>query len=302
MVLGERELFRTGPKARQYCEVDSQECDTVMAKFLSGYGYLRGALRGGLILSSPDREPEPAGYGSLHLDAASAGLPGGDMAVGSVDLLVARRQLLRLRLTLAELESVFACSDAQSGKMALPFLGMVTKQCRGDAVVGLDLRLLRTQWDVVGNVTEWASAGPSFELLGNGLGQAHLLRSLVLAVPFDVQSRFSGRTPHGPSFGAGLRLSALYRTPHWESRLRVRHRTALAGPVGFAREHSFEAELRLLRNWFAHDSVVFQTGFSLSFDWASHVWAGQSLWSARDALMGFQAGVYVGWVNETLAI
>ena len=302
MVLGDRELFRTGPTAREYCKIDSSECDTVMAKFLSSYGYLRGSLRGGLILSSPDRQPEPAGFGSLHLDAASAGLPGGDMAAGSVDLLVARRQLLRLRLTLVDLESVFACSDAQSGKVVLPFLGMVSKQCRGDAVVGLDLRLLRSQWDVAGNVTEWAGAGPSFELLGNGLGQAHVLRSLVVAVPLDVQTRFSGRTPHGTSLGAGLRLSALYRTPQWESRLRVRHRTALAGPVGFAHEHSFEAELRLLRNWFAHDSVVFQTGFSLGFDWASHVWAGQSLWSARDARTGFQAGLYVGWVNEAPAI
>lgn len=302
MVMGERELFRAGPPTRQYCEIDSQECDTVMAKFLSSYGYLRGAVRGGLILSSQPDAPEPAGFGSLHLNGASAGLPGGDMAAGSVDLLVARRQLLRLRLTLLDLESVFACSDAQSGKVVLPFLGMVTKQCRPDAVVGVDLRLLRTQWDVAGNVSEWLSAGPSFELLGNGLGQAHVLRSLVLALPIDVQTRFSRRAPDGTSLGAGLRLSALYRTPQWESRLRVRHRTALAGPVGFAREHSFEAELRVLRNWFAHDSVVFQTGLSLGFDWASHVWAGQSLWSARDARMGFQAGLYVGWVNEAPAI
>ena len=63
-----------------------------------------------------------------------------------------------------------------------------------------------------------------------------------------------------------------------------------------------DAELRLLLNWFAHDSVVLQTGVALGFDWASQPWAGQSLWSARDARVGFQAGLYVGWVNEAPAI
>jgi hypothetical protein len=302
MTLGKRELLRVGPATREYCKIDSEECDTVMAKYLSSFGWLRGALRGGLVLSSPDTAPELAGFGGLHIDAASAPLPGGDLAAGSVDLVVARRQLLRLRLTLLDLESVFACTDAQSGKTVLPFLGMVTKNCRGDAVVGLDLRILRLQWDAAGNVTEWLSAGPSFELLGNGLSQAHVLRSLVVAVPLDVQSRLTGSAPQGSSFGAGVRVSALYRTPDWESRLRVRHRTALASPSGFAREHSIDAELRVLHNWFAHDSVVLQTGLSLGFDWASQVWAGQGLWSARDARMGFQAGLYVGWVNEAPAI
>jgi hypothetical protein len=302
MVLGKRELFRVGPETRQYCQVDSEECDSVMAKYLSSYGWLRGALRGGMVLSSPDQSPELAGFGALHLDAASAGLPGGDMAVGSVDVVVARREILRLRLTVVDLESVFACSDAQSGKLAWPFLGMVTKQCRGDAVLGVDVRLLRLQWDFAGNLTEWLSLGPSVELLGNGLSTAHVLRSLVVALPIDVQSRLSGSAPQGTTLGAGLRVSALYRTPHWESRLRVRHRTALAAPIGFAREHSIDAELRLLRNWFAHDSVVLQTGLSFGVDWASHSWAGQSLFSARDARLGFQAGLYVGWVNEAPAI
>jgi hypothetical protein len=302
MVMGKRELFRVGPPDRQYCEVDSPECDTVTTKFLSGYGFLRGSLRGGLIASVPSDAAQLAGYGTLHLDGASAALPGGDMAVASVDAVLSRKDVLRLRLTLAELESVFACSDAQSGKTVLPFLGMVSKLCRGDAVLGVDLRLLRTQWDAGGNLTEWLSAGPAFELLANGLGQAHLLRSLTVAVPFDLQSRLSGSAPHGTSFGAGLRVSALYRTPHWESRLRVRHRTALASGAGFAREHSIDAELRVLHNWFAHDSVVLQTGLSLGFDWASQPWAGQSLWSARDARVGFQAGLYVGWINETLSI
>ena len=302
MVVGKRELFRVGPQTRQYCEIDSEECDSVMAKYLSSYGYLRGALRGGMVLSSPDVSPELAGFGALHLDGASAGLPGGDMAVGSVDVVVARREILRLRLTLVDLESVFACTDTHSGKMVLPFLGMVTRKCRGDAVLGVDVRLLRLQWDVNGNLTEWLSAGPSFELLGNGLSTAHVLRSLVVAVPIDLQSRLSGSVQEGTSLGAGVRVSALYRTPQWESRLRVRHRTALAAPVGFAREHSIDAELRVLHNWFAHDSVVLQTGLSFGLDWASHPWAGQSLFSARDARVGFQAGLYVGWVNEAPAI
>lgn len=302
MVVGKRELFRVGPDTRRYCETDSEECDTVMAKYLSSYGYLRGALRGGMILSSPDVAPQLAGFGALHLAAASAALPGGDMAVGSLDVVMARREILRLRLTVADVESLFACTDAKSGKLLLPFVGMVTQACRGDAVLGIDLRLLRLQWDVNGNLTEWLSAGPSLELLRNGLGQAHVLRSLVVALPIDLQSRLSGSAPQGTSLGIGLRVSALYRTPQWESRLRVRHRSALAGPAGFAREHSFDAELRVLHNWFAHDSVVLQTGLSFGFDWASHTWAGQSLFSARDARMGFQAGLYVGWVNEAPAI
>ena len=301
MVVGKRELFRVGPETRQYCETDSEECDSVLAKYLSSYGFLRGALRGGMVLSSPEN-PELAGFGALHLDAASAGLPGGDMAAGSVDVVVARREILRLRLSLLDLESVFACTDAESGKLVFPFIGMVTRKCGGDAVLGLDLRLLRLQWDVNGNLTEWLSAGPSVELLRNGLSTAHVLRSVVVALPIDVQSRLSGSAPQGTSLGAGLRVSALFRTPQWESRLRVRHRSALAGPAGFAREHSFDAELRVLHNWFAHDSVVLQTGLTFGFDWASHTWAGQSLFSARDARMGFQAGLYVGWVNEAPAI
>jgi len=302
MVVGKRELFRVGPETRQYCAVDSEECDSVMAKYLSSYGFLRGALRGGMVLSSPDSSPELAGFGALHLDGASAPMPGGDMAAGSVDVVVARREILRLRVTLLDLESLFACTDAQSGKLTLPFIGMVSKKCRGDAVLGVDIRLLRLQWDVTGNVSEWLSAGPSVELLGNGLSTAHVLRSLVVALPIDVQSRLSGSAPQGTSLGAGLRVSALYRTPQWESRLRVRHRTALAAPVGFAREHSIDAELRVLHNWFAHDSVVLQTGLSFGVDWASYPWAGQSLFSARDARVGFQAGLYVGWVNEAPAI
>jgi hypothetical protein len=302
LVVGKRELLRVGPPTRQYCKTESEECDTVTAKYLSSYGYLRGALRGGMVLSSPDASPELAGFGALHLAGASAALPGGDMEAGSVDVVVARRQILRVRLTLADLESLFACTDAHSGKLTLPFVGMVTKNCRGDAVLGVDVRLLRLQWDANGNLTEWLSAGPSFELLKNGLGQAHVLRSLVVALPIDLQSRLTGSAPQGTSLGVGLRVSALYRTPQWESRLRVRHRTALASPVGFAREHSLDAELRVLHNWFAHDSVVLQTGLSFGFDWASHTWAGQSLFSARDALMGFQAGLYVGWFNEAPAI
>lgn len=302
MVMGDRELFRSGPPTRKYCEIASEECDTVLTKFLSSYGYLRGALRGGLALTSPNDDARLSGYGALHLDGANAPMPGGDLAAGSVDLVLARPKLLRLRLTLADLESVFFCSDVQSNDVVLPFVGMVTKHCREDAVLGVDLRLLRLQWDAAGFMTEWLSAGPSFELLRNGHSYAHTRRSLVLAVPIDLQSRMSGSAPHDTTLGAGLRASMLYRTPQWETRLRVRHRTALNSSLGFARVHSIDAELRLLLNWFAHDSVVLQTGVALGFDWASQVWAGQSLWSARDARVGFQAGLYVGWVNEAPAI
>lgn len=302
MVMGDRELFRSGPPQRKYCEIDSQECDTVLTKFLSSYGYLRGALRGGLALTSPNDAAHLAGFGALHLDGGSAMMPGGDMAAGSVDLVLARQQLLRLRLTLVDLKSLFFCSDVQSNDIVLPFVGMVTKHCREDAVLGVDLRLLRLQWDAAGFMTEWLSAGPSVELLRNGHSQAHTRRSLVLALPIDLQSRMSGGAPHGTSLGAGLRASLLYRTPQWETRLRVRHRTALASGEGFAAVHSVDAELRLLLNWFAHESVVLQTGVALGADWASHDWAGQSLWSSRDARVGFQAGLYLGWINEAPAI
>jgi hypothetical protein len=302
MVMGDRELFRSGPPNRKYCEIDSEECDTVLTKFLSSYGYLRGSLRGGLALTSPNDDARLSGFGALHLDAANAPMPGGDLAAGTVDLVLARQKLLRLRLTLIDFEDVLFCSDVQSQDIVLPFLGMVSKHCREDAVLGVDLRILRVQWDAAGFMTEWLSAGPSFELLRNGHSQAHTRRSVVLAVPLDLQSRMSGSAPHDTSLGLGLRASLLYRTPQWETRLRVRHRTALNSSEGFARVHSIDAELRLLLNWFAHDSVVLQTGVALGFDWASQVWAGQSLWSARDAHLGFQAGLYVGWVNEAPAI
>jgi hypothetical protein len=302
MVLGRRTLFQTGPAEPHYCETEGDECDSVLAKFLSSYGFLRGALRGGLATTWPNDSARVAAFGSLHLDAASAALPGGDMAVGSVDAVLARDQMLRLRVTVANLENVFFCDDAQSGAKVFPFVGMVTRQCRPNAWLGLDLRLLRLQWDTSGNLTEWLRAGPAFELLGNGLGQAHLLRSLVVGVPLDVQSRLSGSAPHGTSLGLGLRLSALYRTPQWESRLQARHRTALFSRGGFAREHSLDAELRVLRNWFAHDALVMQTGVALSLDWASQDWAGQSLWTSRGTRFGFQASFYLGWVNEAPAI
>jgi hypothetical protein len=302
MVLGGRALFRSGPAERGYCQTPSDECDAVMAKFLSGYGFLRGALRGGLAATWPHDYTRIAAYGSLHLDVASAALPGGDMAVGSVDGVLARDQMLRLRVTLADVENLFFCDDAQGGGKVLPFVGMVSRQCRPDAVLGLDLRILRLQWDTQGNLTEWLSAGPAFELLCNGLGQAHVLRSLVLAVPLDVQSRLSGSVPHGTSLGLGLRASVLYRSPQWESRLRVRHRTALLSRAGLAREHSIETELRLVRNWFAHDALLMQTGLSLGLDWASQDWASQSLWTSRGARFGFQASLYLGWVSEAPAI
>src|SRR5262245_7502118 len=77
LMLRDRELFRVGPEARKYCEVPSDECPVVMSKVLSGYGFLRGALRGAASFE-PQRDDAPhvSGFGALHLDAVSAALPG----------------------------------------------------------------------------------------------------------------------------------------------------------------------------------------------------------------------------------
>jgi hypothetical protein len=305
MVVRDHTLFRTGPEARGYCTVPSEECDRVLSKVLSGYGYFRGALRGGVTLD-PQDTTEGGPFAALHIDAVSASLPGGDMAIARIDGVLGPRSVDRLRVTLIDLENVFGCVDARRGKFVAPFVGMTTSECRTDAVFAVDLRLLRLQWDVYDGrvLAEWASAGPAFELLGNGLGQAHLLRSVVLALPFDVQSQHVGKLGEGSgtSVGGGLRLSAMYRTPHWESRLGVRHRTILAGRGSFAREHGVEGELRLLRNWFVSDGLALQAGLSVMFSWASQPWAAQALLATSHAPWGMGAGLYLGWVGEAPAI
>jgi hypothetical protein len=305
MVVGQRVLFRTGPSDRGYCDIPSAECDTVLTKVLSGYGYLRGALRSGVSIAASDRGRASA-FGALHLDGVSAALPGGDLAVARLDAVLGQSSVERLRLTLIDLENAFGCMDAQRGNWVLPILGMTSRQCRRDAIVGVDVRIVRLQWDAYDGrlLAEWLSAGPAFELLVNGLSQAHLRRSLVLAVPFDVQSqRGAAETQSsGTSIGAGVRLSALYRTPQWESRLGLRHRTTVAGREHFGREHSVEGELRLLRNWFLSDALAMQAGLSLAFSWASRPWFAQALLATRSTQLELSAGLYLGWVSEAPGI
>jgi len=174
MVLGDRVLFHTGPDAREFCRVPSAECDAVLSKVLSGYGYLRGALRAGTSFDAAGVDSKA--WAALSVQAASAALPGGDMAILGLDALHGTAPVTRLRATLIDGENVFVCHDADSGGYALPFVGMTMRRCHGDAVLGLDLRLMRVQWDRASGrlLSEWLRAGPAFELLRNGLSQAHL--------------------------------------------------------------------------------------------------------------------------------
>ena len=303
MVVGDRELFRTGPDARGYCDVPSEECAAVLTKVLSGYGYLRGSLRTGIALDG--ERAASAGYAALALDAASAALPGGDMAILRVDGVIGTVPMTRLRAALLEAENVFVCHDVQRGSYALPFVGMTTRHCSGDAVLGLDVRLMRVQWDRSHErlLSEWARLGPAFELLQNGLSAAHLRRSLVIGVPFDVQSRYARTRPYaGTNLGVSVRVAALYRTPRYEARLRAEHRITLAGGLGFAREHNLETELRLTHNFFATDAIVVQLGLAFQLSWASHPWLAQALYVDREGRLGMAAGLYMGWIGESPGI
>jgi hypothetical protein len=210
------------------------------------------------------------------------------------------------------MENVFGCNDAQHAMWVPPVIGMTTRKCRGDSVLGFDLRMLRLQWDAFDAqvVAEWARLGPAFELLHNGMGQAHLRKSIVLAALVDVQTRFAPVAAHtsGTSLGAGLRLSALYRTPQWEARLRIAQRTQLAGgpraqragPA--ARDRRLEGELRLLRNWFATDAMVMQAGLSFALDWSSQPNYADAWLADRKSHVNLAAGLYIGWVSEAPGI
>jgi hypothetical protein len=310
-VLPERELMRIGPDAREYCRVPSIECSTLLTKVLSSYGFLRGSVRGMITLTPSDSTPVSA-LGALHLDAVSAALPGGDGALASIDAVLGRERVQRIRLTLLDFENLFGCNDAQHDTWVPPVVGMTTRKCRGDSVLGLDLRMLRLQWDAFDTqfLAEWARLGPAFELLQNGMGQAHLRRSIVLAALIDVQSRFAPAAVRtsGTSLGAGLRLSALYRSPQWEARLRVVQRTQIsgwsgaerAGPAG--RDRRLDGELRLLRNWFVSDAMVMQAGLSFALAWSSQPLYADALFADRTAQMNLAAGLYIGWVSEAPSI
>lgn len=307
MVLKDRVLLRVGPDSRGFCEgPPSAECPTVMAKMLSGYGFLRGSARG-LFTLEPKRDAPLSGLGMLHLDGVSAALPGGDMFALSVDaVLSGSSRFDRVRITLIDLENVFGCRDMQSGSWMFPFLGMASNECRPDSVFGLDARALRFQWDAWDQhlLAEWFHAGPAFELLQNGLSQAHLKRSITVAALADVQTRYAPQASHssGTDLGAGVRLSALYRTPFLESRLRVTQRSVLVGGAGAGHDHRVESELRLVHNWLLSDAILMQTGFSFAFSWASRPWLSDALIASRTAPVTLAAGLYVGWVSESPGI
>jgi hypothetical protein len=315
-----RIVLRQGEPEPEFCARPGAECDALLVKRLSGYGYLRGHGLGALLLSEAgftQHGPRLAGFGALHLEAVSADLPGGQLRVATIDGALAGRSLQRLRVTLFEAENLFVCNDQQSGRPVAPFLGMMTRNCRTDAWLALDLRVLAMQWDPVTNRlwAEWVAGGLAVELLRNGHGYAHLLRSISLGVPFDLRSLHFGELAEstdaktgalGPggftSFGAGLRVSALYRSPSWETRLTARERSALVGGAGALHDHELEGELRLLRNVFVSDALVAQAGFAFDFGYAQRPLNAIGLFARPDSRWNGFAGLYLGWVDESPGI
>jgi hypothetical protein len=302
MFVRDRVLFRNGAAQPGYCSADASpdECDRVKTKVLSGYGYFRGHIVAG---AQSDTELQHAtGTLDVRVDVSSGSLPGGDMAVASFEAVLDLHALHRLRASLLEAKGVFVCHDAQSGKLAAPLLGMFTRECTPDGVVALDLGVGTAQWDVRTDrwSVEWLRAGPAFELLGNGLSYAHLSRSIMIALPFDLRSVLHGEAPSVDpvSFGVGLRVGAFYRTPHWETRVDLRYRTALAGGAGVAHDNVVQGELRLLHNFFLVDALVLQAGLALRGVWAQRPEESFVAWAVTDQRwLGF-AGLYLGWISE----
>ena len=304
MSVRDRTLFRRGEDKPGYCGADtsSDECDRVRTKDLSGYGYFRGRIIVG-ALGDP-RGHDTTELADLQLSVASGAMPGGDLAVVSLEGVLDTQALQRLGGSLFDAQAVFVCHDAHSGKLAAPVLGMFTRECSPDAVVGFDAGLLGMQADLTNHrlSAEWLRAGPALELLGNGLSYAHLLRSVTIGLPFDLRSHLHGnRTSSAPSrtsFGAGLRASAFYRTPSWETRLEVRYRTSLAGGAGVAHDNVVNAELRLLHNFFLVDALIVQAGVSVRGIWAQRPLDAFVPWATQDKRWGAFAGVYFGWLSE----
>jgi hypothetical protein len=301
MVLQGRVLSREGRQAPEYCRTHDAECDAVKTKYLSGYGYLRGRILGGVVAAGPTAFDRLDGLASMGLSVVSAALPAGDMTLGNLDAVIGTPALRRLRVALFEGEGLFFCRDAQSGDRVAPLIGAFTRHCSSDAIVAIDAALLDLRWDMTRHSLklEWLRAGPSFELLGNGLGYAHLLRSLMIGVPFDLRSVHGGDTQPGASLGAGLRLALLYRTPSWESRLAVRYRTALLGGAGALRENTVQTELRLLHNFFLTDAVVVQIGIALRAVYAQQAADSFAWWAPGAQRWATLAGLYLGWLNES---
>jgi hypothetical protein len=308
-----RIVLREGEADSALCTNPGDECDALMVKRLSGYGYLRGHLLGALLDSEAapgEHGPRLAGLGALHLEAVSAALAGGTLTVAAIDGALGGRSSQRLRVTLLEAESLFVCTDRSSGRPVAPFFAMMTRNCRTDAWAGFDLSVLTMQWDPTTNRlwAEWVAGGFSVELLRNGHGYAHLLRSVSLGVPFDLRSVHFGALgsrvgevePGGfTSFGGGMRVSALYRTPHWETRLTARERSALLGGAGVWRDNQVEAELRLLRNVFVSDALVAQAGLAFGFGYNQRPLSALGLLASPDSRLHGFAGVYLGWIDES---
>jgi hypothetical protein len=304
MMAGDRTLFRRGAEEPDYCSTPGAECDVIKTKVLSGYGYLRGRVLGGLTTPSSEAE-RVAGLGALRIATVSAALPGADVTLLEFDAVIADARS-RLRVSLVDGEAMFLCRDARDGTLVAPLLGMMSRPCSPDASAAIDIGLLDVQWDVGDDrlAAEWLRAGFAWELLGNGFAHAHLLRSIVLALPVDLRTvrhaELAGAS--GTSLGAGLRLAALYRTPHWEWRLRVRYRTALIGGAGPLHDNTVEAETHALHNFFLTDAIVVQAGVTLAVSYAQRAAESFALWARSDQRGSGFVGLYLGWVGEPAAI
>jgi len=304
MRAGNRTLFREGAEELDYCSDPGEECDVMKAKVLSGYGYLRGRVVGALTTGAPDAETV-GGLGALRVTALSAALPGGEIALGEFDALVASARS-RLRGVLIDSETVFFCRDARDGELSAPLRGLASRPCLPTASAAVDLGLLDVQWDVSSDrlMAEWLRAGFAWELLGNGFAQAHLLRSIVLGLPVDLRSAHYTDLPeaNGTSFGAGLRLATLYRTPHWEWRLRVRYRTPLIGGTGPLHDNTLEAETHALHNFFLTNAIVVQAGVTLAASYAQRSTQSFALWARSDQRGSGFVGLYLGWIGEPVEL
>lgn len=303
MMLGERELLREGEPTPDHCATPGPVCDRVKTKLLSGYGYLSGHAVAAIALDPSEGIDARSGLGALRINAASAALPGGDVALLALDAVLAHAIPLRLRLSLVDMEGQFICRDAQQGTLVAPFIGIATRLCRPDGVVAADARLLTVQWDVTRSrvLTEWLRWGVSFEALANGLGYAHLLRSVMGGLFVDLRSVHYGEldAAGGTSFGGGVRLTALYRSPDWEARLATRYRMSLLAQEGALDGLSVELELKLLHNVLLTDSAVTQLGLVMSSSYAERP-AGQLILLANtDRHWSGFAGLYLGWMNES---
>jgi hypothetical protein len=298
MTLRERELFRVGPEARGFCEAgrSADECDQIKTKVLSGYGYLRGQLWAGIAV-----DPQPHAIAALRISVASGALPGGDISLGVIEGALSEADVRRLRLSLLDARGLFVCRDAHSSELVAPIPGMMSNACLPNAIMALDVGVGTVQWDLATGylTTEWLHAGPAWELLANGFGQAHLLRSVMIGLPFDLRSTLRGAGDDSrASVGLGVRLDAFYRTPHWETRFDLQHRSALVGGAGLQHDNAVQGELRLLHNFFLTDAVVVQAGLSVRGVWLQRPRDELVLWAAADRAWQGYAGFYLGWLHE----